>query len=64
MATERRRDRDRKRDEARRRAAGAKAQGTEQDRASARLMRSNGMSLRAIADALGVPKSTVFDWCK
>jgi len=64
MATERRRDRDRKRDEARRRAAGAKAQGTEQDRASARLMRSNGMSLRAIAAELGVHHDTVREWCK
>jgi hypothetical protein len=35
----------------------------EDKRASARLMRAQGMSLRAIAEALGVPKSTVGDWC-
>jgi len=57
-------ERHRKRDEARRRAAGARAHGTEQDRASARLMRASGMSLRSIAAELGVPKSTVSDWCK
>jgi len=58
------RERDKERHTARRRAAGAKAHGTEQDRASARLMRAQGMSLRAIAAELGVPKSTVYDWCK
>jgi len=52
------------RESARRRAAGAKAHGTEQDRASARLMRSNGMSLRAIAAELGVHHITVRNWCK
>jgi len=64
MATERRRDRDRKRDEARRRAAGAKAHGTEQDRATARLMRASGMSLRAIAAEIGVSHEIVRKWCK
>jgi hypothetical protein len=58
------RERHAERQNARRRAAGAKAHGTEQDRASARLMRASGMSLRAIAAELGVPKSTVSDWCK
>jgi hypothetical protein len=58
------RERDRKRDEARRRAAGAKAHGTEQDRATARLMRAQGMSLRAIASELGVHHITVRNWCK
>jgi len=57
-------ERDRKRDEARRRAAGAKAHGTEQDRATARLMRAQGMSLRAIASELGVHHDTVREWCK
>jgi hypothetical protein len=58
------RERDRERHTARRRAAGARAHGTEQDRASARLMRSNGMSLRAIAAELGVHHDTVREWCK
>jgi len=58
------RERDAARKNARRRAAGAKAHGTEQDRASARLMRSNGMSLRAIAAELGVHHDTVREWCK
>jgi hypothetical protein len=58
------RERDRERDERRRRAAGAKAHKGEQERASARLMRAQGLSLRSIAEALGVPKSTVERWCK
>jgi DNA-directed RNA polymerase specialized sigma24 family protein len=57
-------ERHRKREEKRRRAAGAKAHSSEQDRAAARLMRAQGMSLRAIAAELGVSKSTVSDWCK
>jgi len=57
-------ERHRKREEARRRAAGAKAHGTEQDRATARLMRAQGMSLRSIAAALGVHYTTVRNWCK
>jgi hypothetical protein len=49
---------------ARGRASGeARLAGSEDKRASARLMRAQGMSLRAIAEALGVPKSTVGDWC-
>jgi len=52
------------RQNARRRAAGAKAHGTEQDRASARLMRAQGMSLRAIAAELGVSHEIVRKWCK
>ncbi len=34
----------------------------EQDRATARLMRAQGKSIRSIADALGVPHSTVQGW--
>jgi hypothetical protein len=60
MAAERHAERER----ARRRAAGAKAHSTEQDRATARLMKARGMSLRAISKEMGVPKSTVGDWCK
>jgi hypothetical protein len=37
---------------------------SEDKRASARLMRAQGMSVREIAEALGVPKSTVGDWCQ
>jgi hypothetical protein len=58
------RERHAERQNARRRAAGAKARGTEQDRASARLMRASGMSLRAIAAELGVHHDTVREWCK
>jgi hypothetical protein len=42
----------------------AKGAANEDKRASARLMRAQGMSLRAIAAELGVPKSTVGDWCR
>jgi transposase len=45
-------------------AAQAKAKAREDKRSSGRLMRAQGMSLRAIAAELGVPKSTVADWCK
>jgi hypothetical protein len=49
---------------ARGRASGeARLAASEDKRASARLMRAQGMSLRAIAEALGVPKSTVGVWC-
>jgi len=58
------RERDRKRDEARRRAAGAKPRATEQDRATARLLRAQGMSLRAIAAELGVSHEIVRRWCE
>jgi len=58
------RERDRERHAARRRAAGAKAHGTEQDRATARLMRAQGMSLRAIAAELGVSHEIVRRWCQ
>jgi hypothetical protein len=34
----------------------------EQERATARLLRAQGMTHRAIADALGVPRQTVTDW--
>jgi hypothetical protein len=44
--------------------AQARAQASEDKRASARLMRAQGRSLRSIAVELGVPKSTVSDWCK
>lgn len=40
----------------------ARRLSSEQDRATARLMRAQGTSIRAIADALGVPRSTVHDW--
>ena len=40
----------------------ARRQATEQQRATARLLRSKGMSIRAIADELGVAKSTASDW--
>jgi len=42
----------------------AKGAANEDKRSSARLMRASGMSLRDIAGQLGVPKSTVYDWCK
>jgi hypothetical protein len=58
------RERDKARHTARRRAAGAKAHGTEQQRASARLMRAQGMSLRAIAAELGVSHEIVRKWCR
>jgi hypothetical protein len=57
-------ERHRKREEKRRRAAGAKAHSSEQDRATARLMRAQGLSLRAIAAELGVHHDTVREWCK
>jgi hypothetical protein len=57
-------ERDRERHTARRRAAGAKPHGTEQDRAAARLMRARGASLRAIAAELGVSHEIVRKWCK
>ncbi len=40
----------------------ARSLSREQDRATAKLMRAQGKSIRAIADALGVPRSTVHDW--
>jgi hypothetical protein len=43
-------------------AAQAKARASEDRRASARLMRSQGMTQQAIADALGVPRRTVSYW--
>jgi hypothetical protein len=58
------RERHAERQSARRRAAGAKAHGTEQDRATARLMRAQGMSLRAIAGELGVSHEIVRKWCR
>jgi hypothetical protein len=58
------RERDRERDERRRRAAGAKAHSSEQDRATARLMRAKGMSLREIACRLGVSHEIVRRWCE
>jgi hypothetical protein len=42
----------------------ARAQASEDKRASARLMRAQGMSLRAIAAELGVHHDTVREWCK
>jgi hypothetical protein len=56
-----RRDADRK--AAQRAAAGAKPRATEQDRATARLMRAKGMSLRAIAEEMGCGVETVRRWC-
>jgi len=54
--------------EARRRAAEAsarsKVQSSEDKRSSARLMRAQGLSLRAIASELGVHHDTVREWCK
>ena len=40
----------------------ARREASEDKRASARLMRVQGQSVRAIAEALQVPKSTVSDW--
>ena len=48
---------------------GGKASGkvrlasNEEKRANARLMRIDGMTIRAIADELGVSKSVVNNWC-
>lgn len=42
----------------------ARLAASEDKRASARLMRAQGQSIRAIAAALGVGKSTVSDWCR
>jgi hypothetical protein len=44
--------------------AQAKARASEDKRSIARLMRSQGLSLRAIAAELGVHHDTVRDWCK
>lgn len=40
----------------------ARRQASEQQRATARLLRAKGLSIRAIADELGEPKSTVSRW--
>lgn len=40
----------------------AKGMAFAEERASARLMRAQGLSVRAIAERLGVPRSTVGDW--
>jgi len=40
----------------------SRRQSTEQQRATARMLRAKGMSIRAIADELGAAKSTVSDW--
>jgi hypothetical protein len=45
-------------------AAQAKAKASEDKRSSARLMRAQGMSLRAIAAELGVSHEAVREWCK
>ncbi|WP_017173678.1 hypothetical protein [Xanthomonas phaseoli] len=62
MAAERRRKRDRKRDEARRRASGAVdretyLEGAQERRRAAQALRAEGLSVRAIAARLGVSKS-------
>jgi hypothetical protein len=44
--------------------AQARAQASEDKRSSARLMRAQGMSLRAIAEELGVSHEAVREWCK
>ena len=44
-------------------ASGAKSRAGEQDRATARLMRARGMTLRAIAEEIGVHHDTVRVWC-
>jgi hypothetical protein len=45
-------------------AAQAKVKAREDERSSARLMRAQGMSLRAIAAELGVSHEAVREWCK
>lgn len=40
----------------------ARRQSRDEERATARLMRAQGMTHKAIADALGVPRQTVTDW--
>jgi hypothetical protein len=45
-------------------AAQAKAKAREDERSSARLMRAQGMSLRAIAAELGVSVKAAWTWCK
>ncbi|OOX17559.1 hypothetical protein Xazr_11905 [Xanthomonas campestris pv. azadirachtae] len=62
MAAERRRERDRKRDEARRRASGAVdretyLEGAQERRRAAQALRAEGLSVPAIAARLGVSKS-------
>jgi len=47
-----------------RESAQARAQASEDKRSSARLMRAQGMSLRAIAAQLGVSHESVREWCK
>jgi len=73
MATERRRKRDRKRDEARRRAAGAVDRETwleavnakqVQKKAEAQALRSNGLSIRAIAKQMNVSRRSVSYYLK
>ncbi|WP_312284086.1 primase C-terminal domain-containing protein, partial [Candidatus Igneacidithiobacillus taiwanensis] len=41
----------------------ARRRSREQDRATARLLQARGYSYRQIARELGVPKSTIGDWC-
>jgi hypothetical protein len=69
MAAERRRDRDRKRDEARRRAAGAIDRATYEARARAnqeraRALHAQGLSLRQIAQQIGVSAAAVCGYIK
>lgn len=52
----------RRQQEAGRFAARVRAGANEEKRATAILMRQQGLSVRAISDQLGVPKSTVSDW--
>lgn len=69
LAKERRRERDRKRDEARRRAAGAVDRETyleaaEAKRVQVQALRAQGLSVRAIAQRLGISKSLVALYAK
>ncbi|SFQ17635.1 hypothetical protein SAMN05216419_10912 [Nitrosomonas cryotolerans] len=64
MALNRRRDRDRKRDEERRRAAGTMDRETYLEAANAKqqqaqALRAQGLSVRAIAEQLGISKTAV-----